>query len=75
MPQPLSGLKVHVSHRMQHFAIQLRLSLTPPAARAPARGASAMTKATVAFLMAVRRLNTGVYSSVAPADRAMMLRS
>lgn len=49
--------------------------LTAPAASAPASGASAMTVATVAFLMAVSFLNSGVYSSVAAAEKATMLRS
>lgn len=49
--------------------------LTAPAASAPAIGARAMTIATVAFLMAVRRLNSGVYSRVAAALKATMLRS
>ena len=49
-------------------------ALTAPAARAPAMGASAMTVATVAFLMAVSFLNSGVYSRVAAAEKATMLR-
>lgn len=38
-------------------------------------GASAITVATVAFLMAVSFLNRGVYRSVAAAEKATMLRS
>jgi hypothetical protein len=48
---------------------------TAPAASAPDKGAAAMTAATHAFLTAVMRLKTGVYSSVAPADSAVIARS
>jgi hypothetical protein len=38
-------------------------------------GANATTLATVAFLMAVSFLNSGVYRRVAPAEKATMERS
>ncbi len=44
---------------------------TAPAASAPLTGASAMTAATSAFFTNVTRLNSGVYSSVAPACRGV----
>lgn len=48
--------------------------LTCPSARAPVRGVSAITAATARFLINVRRFRTGVYSSVAAAEKATMAR-
>ena len=48
---------------------------TAPAASAPASGESAMIAATVAVLTPVSRLSSGVYSSVAAAEKATMARN
>ena len=48
---------------------------TAPAARAPETGDRAMTAATATFLTSVSRFSSGVYASVAAAEKAMIARS